>query len=288
MGLDLHVHTTASDGSETPAEVVRKAKHLGLSAIALTDHDSVGGLEEGLQAGKELGLEVVPGIELTSDTDESEVHLLGYYIDHRHPRLRERLREVQAARVERAKKMVDRLREHGIDLQWEEVWKLVGPGHFIGRTHLFKALENAGLVAGQSKGEAFRSLLGREGLAYVPHYYLSTREAVRLIREAGGVPVLAHPGRLRVDALIKELMAEGLRGVEVYYPAHTPAMVQHYLKLATELGLIVTGGTDYHGRHSQYRVRLGEYSAPPEALEQLRAAAEEVRRGGAPAFPNGK
>lgn len=287
MGLDLHVHTTASDGSDTPTEVVQKAKQIGLSAIALTDHDSIEGLEEGVRAGEELGLEVIPGIELTSDTEESEVHLLGYYIDYRHPRLRRRLQEVQAARVERAKKMVDRLREHGIALRWEEVWKLVSPGHFIGRTHLFKAMENAGLVVGQDKREVFRRFFGKEGLANVPHYYLSIHEAVCLIQEAGGVPVMAHPGRLRVDALIKALMGEGLRGVEVYYPAHTPEMVRHYLELAAELGLIITGGTDYHGRHSQYQVRLGEYSAPPEALDQLRAAAEDVRRG-LINFPNRK
>ncbi len=267
---DLHVHTTASDGELTPAQVVEAAARAGLAAVGICDHDTVDGLEEGLAAGRRLGIEVVPGVELNCNADSAtEVHVLGYYVDRRRPEFTRLLADLKAARSGRGEEMVRRLRAVGLPVTWERVREIAGAGS-VGRPHVAQALLERGLV--HSLQQAFDEYLevGRPG--YVPRFKLSPAETVRLVRRSGGAAVLAHPGLIGRDALIHELLPAGLQGLEVFHPDHDEAVQRRYLALCRELGLIVTGGSDYHGPRFGHpapgvkRVALG-------AVEQLRRAA---------------
>ncbi|HHW15211.1 MAG TPA: PHP domain-containing protein [Firmicutes bacterium] len=288
MRIDLHTHTTASDGSDTPAGLVRKAARLGLVALAVTDHDSVDGLAEALAAGEELAcggrpVTVIPGIELTTDTDECEVHVLGLHIDRAHPALVARLEAIREERIARAQAMVAKLQSLGVPLEWEAVWRLAGGRRFIGRSQIFRAMKEQRLIPPEHARGAFAYYFSKGGAAYVPHSYLTPVEAIEAIRQAGGVPVLAHPGRLMAgappsDALIAQLTRKGLLGLEAYYPLHDAGETAHFLRLADRLGLIPTGGTDYHGRYGAAGVALGSCSPPASTLIRLRQAADDVRR----------
>ncbi len=254
-GYDLHVHSIFSDGSYRPAELVAKAIVKGLAGIGLTDHDTIAGIPEGLAEAGKRGLQFIPGVELTTDWGDNEVHILGYRFDLHHPRLVKKLEAVVASRNERARQIVKKLNQHRIQLSWEKV-KAQTTSEFVGRTHIFKALEAAGQIEPEHRQNAFEYYLGRDGMAFVPHEELGTLEAVELLRESGGLPVLAHPGRMGNDDLIKQLVDRGLRGIEVYYPSHTPEMVAYYLSLTQRYHLMVTGGSDFHGVFS--RAQLGE------------------------------
>lgn len=283
MRIDLHTHTTASDGSDTPAGLVRKAERLGLAALAVTDHDTVDGLTEALAVATTEGLEVIPGIELTTDTATCEVHVLGLYLQHPHHPLQARLENVRAERIARAQAMVKKLQRLGVPLAWETVWETASGNGFVGRGQIFRAMKAQGLLPPEHAREGFNYYFSKTGAAYVPHSYLNPEEAVGLIREAGGVPVLAHPGRLMGgtppdDGLIAHLTEVGLLGLEAYYPTHGAGETAHFLRLADRLGLIPTGGTDYHGRFGLAGMALGSYSPPEPTLARLREAAEGVRR----------
>lgn len=247
--IDLHVHTTASDGSLTPTQVVQKARELGLAAIAITDHDSVEGLEEAIAEGKKVGLEVVPGVELSVDCSRGTCHLLGYFIDHREGRLRAKLNFVQRARDERNQRMIQRLKELGIDLELEEV-KAFAVNGLICRPHFALAMVKKGYV--RSVDEAFELYLKKGGPAYVEKFRLTPKEALEVIKTAKGIPVLAHPFTLDLDEkeleeFVRHLKVMGLEGIEVFYPDHNEEQVHLYLRLAHQNNLVVTGGTDFHG-----------------------------------------
>lgn len=297
MRIDLHVHSTASDGTLSPSEVVREAHARGLCAIALTDHDTMDGVAEALQAGMRLGVEVIPGVELNTESPAGEVHVLGYFpppegwspeadpaghgagvvgavIDREFYDL---LASRRDSRAERARKMVQRLRELGMPLSYEHVLRQAGDAP-VGRPHIARALLEAGYV--ESVKEAFDRWLHRGGPAYVPREKLSPAEAVQAIIDAGGVPVLAHPGRIDGQWVIQELIDAGLEGLECHYPEHTPEQTERYLGLAREHGLVVTGGTDYHGPRSPHDADLGSLPVPPEAVEQLKERVRAVRRRG--------
>ncbi|MDI6871261.1 MAG: PHP domain-containing protein [Bacillota bacterium] len=293
MRIDLHTHTTASDGSDTPAGLVRKAERLGLLAVAITDHDTVDGLEEALAAGEAASaaqagqaavpVAVIPGIELTTDTATCEVHVLGLYLRHPHPPLLARLDAIREERIARARAMVQKLQQLGVPLEWETVWETASTRGFIGRSQIFRAMKEQRLIPPGRGREAFDYYFSKGGAAYVPHSYLDPEEAIELILGAGGVPVLAHPGRLVAgtasgDDLVKELTEKGLMGLEVYYPTHSAGETAHFLQLAERLGLIPTGGTDYHGRFGAAGVALGSYSPPASTLPRLREAAASLRR----------
>lgn len=288
MRIDLHTHTTASDGSDTPAGLVRKAARLGLGALAVTDHDSVDGLAEAVAAGEALVREggrpvtVIPGIELTTDAEECEVHVLGFHLDRTHPALVARLAAIREERIARARKMVAKLRRLGVPLEWESVWRLAGERGFIGRSQIFRAMQEQRLIPPEHARGAFAHYFSKGGAAYVPHAYLGPEEAIEVIRQAGGVPVLAHPGRLMAgappgDALIARLAGNGLLGLEAYYPLHDAGETLHFLRLADRFGLIPTGGTDYHGRFGAAGVALGSCSPPAATLSRLRQAADSMR-----------
>ncbi|MGQ9780142.1 MAG: PHP domain-containing protein [Bacillota bacterium] len=246
LRFDLHTHTRASDGLLSPGELVALARRHELAGIAVTDHDTVDGLEEALAAGEEEDYPVVPGVELTTDYGRFEVHILAYFIDHRHPELRARLAEVAAGRLARAEEMVAKLNALGYPLSWEAV-KARANGPYIGRPHLVRALVETGIIPPEKADDFFRAYLVPGAPAYVPHKELATEEAVRLALAAGGVPVLAHPGRMGNPAVLPELVALGLVGLETDYPLHSPQEAAFYRRLALAYGLVPTGGSDFHG-----------------------------------------
>ena len=263
--FDLHTHSRASDGLLSPSALVKRADGR-LAGLALTDHDSLDGLEEALATGRELALPIIPGIELTTDYGRYEVHVLAYFIDSRHAGLRSRLDEVVRGRVGRAREMVARLATLGFPLPWEAVLAKA-PGMFIGRPHIVRALVAAGLVQPDGIDRFFQDYLVIGAPAYVPHQELTAAEAIRLALAAGGVPALAHPGRMGTEAVLRELVPLGLAGIEVYYPRHGAAEVARYLYLAEEYGLIPTGGSDFHGE--QGGTMLGQAAAPFATVEAL-------------------
>ncbi len=255
MGYDLHTHSTYSDGSLKPQELIQKAVRSGLDGIALTDHDTVSGIDEAVVEAKKHHFVFIPGIELTTDFGDSEVHILGYNLNYNNPKLLQKLEAILGSRAERARLIIKKLNKARIPLSWEKV-KAETTSRFIGRAHIYRALQASGLISISNGREAFGYYLGKSGIAYVPHQEVGTFEAIGLINETGGIPVLAHPGRMADDQLIAKLAQNGLQGIEAYYPAHTPELTERYLKLAAKYKLTVTGGSDYHGAFSQ--TRLGD------------------------------
>jgi predicted metal-dependent phosphoesterase TrpH len=270
--VDLHIHSTASDGLFTPSEVVRLALERGLAVIALTDHDTLGGVAEAQRAAVGTGLEVIAGVEVNSEGEWGDLHFLGYCVDPENGPLQERLRAMQDARLERALRMLERLREMGMVLEWEEVRVLAG-GDAVGRPHVARALLNRGYV--KTLQEAFDRFLGNDGPAYVPRPRLAPPEVIQAIHEAGGVPVIAHPAHSGPAAVgrIPEFVGYGLRGVEVYYPDHSPEEVEMLLGLCQKYGLLATGGSDFHGPDIQEGSSLGSVYVPLECVERLRESA---------------
>jgi len=266
--IDLHLHSTASDGQYTPAELVRMALERGLVVISITDHESTEGLEPALKTAKGTSLEIIPGVEISTDLPKREAHLLGYYIDYHHPHLQQELRLLRRSRRERAKGMIAKLAGLGMPLEWEEIIRLAGNGS-IGRPHIAQAMVKRGYVA--STDEAFVNYIGRNGPAYVERYRLTPEEATHLIKEAGGLPVLAHPAN--VLDLLPRLVKEGLVGLECYYTGYSAEQMQDLAALAQKYGLIPTGGSDFHGQSVFPAAELGGVWVPLESVERLRELA---------------
>ncbi len=267
MRADLHIHTTASDGSFTPKAVVEKAKEAGITAIAITDHDTVEGVQEAVAAGTNAGIEVLPGIELGADYQGIEVHILGYGIDVENDELLEKLFWLRKARMERIKRMVEKVKEMGISVEMEEVLAIAGIGS-VGRPHLAKAMVDAGAV--KSTVEAFEKFIGAGKPAYVPRQKLSPAEAIELVRSAGGLAVLAHPGLGGAGKLFYMLVGAGLGGVEVYHPSHSSEESLYYRILAAGWDLVATGGSDYHGPGHKSGWKIGLKSVSYEAVNEIK------------------
>jgi predicted metal-dependent phosphoesterase TrpH len=284
--VDLHLHTTASDGVMSPSEIVRYAKAKGLQAIAITDHDTIEGLEEGLSEAERIDFEVIPGIEISAEHSPGSMHLLGFLLDIHYPLLNERLGYLQKARAERNPKIVERLNRLGIELTYEEVLKASGGGQ-VGRPHFAQVLLEKNYV--RSYQEAFERFLRKGAPAYVDKFRFTAKEAIHFIKEAKGVAVLAHPNTLNVNGyselenLILRLIKEGLKGIEVYYPEHSTLEVAQYKTLAARHGLLMTGGTDYHGIEKNgldIGVGRGEMKLPYSMVERLKAARNQSLSAG--------
>lgn len=277
--VDLHLHSTASDGSLTPTEVVRLAKERGLAAVALTDHDTVDGLAEAVAAGEAFGVEVIPGVEISAQHGLGSMHVLGYFVNYTSPRLAERLAVLKKARAERNPRILAKLNALGIPLTLEEVKQVSGGGQ-VGRPHIARALYEHGYV--RTLQEAFDLYLGNQGRAYVSKFRYPPEEAIAMIREAGGLAVLAHPFTLGLNTcdtlkpFLKDLMSMGLTGLECYYPEHSPEQEALYLKLARDLGLLVTGGSDFHGDNKP-EVDLGRCHCQARLTYDLVMALKEER-----------
>ncbi len=273
--VDLHVHTTCSDGTLTPRQVVEAAARLGLHAVAITDHDSVDGNPEALAAGRELGMPVVPGVEISVRWEGVTFHLLGYGVDRITPGVAQAFQRLIQSRNARNPRMVEKLRALGIEITLEEV-EAAARGEVVGRPHFARVLVNKGVVA--SVQEAFDRLIGRGRPAYVDKERLCPADACRLIREAGGLPVLAHPGLLEekhpafLPRLVHHLLDLGLAGIEAYYSRHTPDQVARYRALARAHRLLVTGGSDFHhpdGEGPQLGTGFGSLRVPDACYEAL-------------------
>ncbi|MDR7545623.1 MAG: PHP domain-containing protein [Armatimonadota bacterium] len=270
MRVDLHTHTTASDGVLSPEALVAEARALGVGLLAVADHDTTAGLDAAMAAGRSAGVEVWPAVELSCDVEAGEVHLLGYFIDYRLGWFQDLLTRLRAGRQQRAARMVARLVALGAPITLERV-QVLADGGAIGRPHVARALVEAGHV--RTVAEAFERFIGRGGPAYVERLKVTPVQAVQIVRAAGGLAVLAHPGWGQHDALIPDLLAAGLDGIEVYYPDHTPDQVERYRDLARRYGLLMTGGTDFHGGGLATRVAVGSQYVPEEIVPPLREAA---------------
>jgi predicted metal-dependent phosphoesterase TrpH len=281
--LDLHTHSTASDGLYAPAELVKLAHQAGLTTIALTDHDTTNGLAEAQAAGATLGVTVIPGIEINTYLPQGrgEAHVLGYYLDTANPDLQAFLRFLRDARVQRGERMVALLREQGFDITWERVRELARGT--VGRPHVALALMEKGYA--ESISDAFNRYISPGRPAYVPRFKMAPEDAVRMLRSVRGVPVLAHPMRLYglEDDLLPRLMEAGLLGLECYYGDYDEPTVEHLLALAEQYGLVATGGTDYHGP-GVHPTPLGGRYVPPEAAIQIQALADRLESEPAPPF----
>jgi len=273
IDADLHVHTTASDGTWSPEEAVRSAKESGLRALAIADHDTVDGIQPGQEAGNREGIEVLAAVEINTDFRGSQFHILGYLFDGAADKMAAELQRIREARVDRASQMVDKLRDLGIDITLDEVRDEASDGS-LGRPHVARVLYKKGVV--KEIQEAFDQFILPGRPAFVERYKLTPTDAVRMIRESGGVPVMAHPGLTGQDEHIRELIPAGLIGIEVYHSHHNPAVSRHYEKLALKLGLLITGGSDSHGPDSGKPIRLGRTGVPYERVAQLKEAGEKL------------
>ncbi len=272
-GYDLHSHSNRSDGTLPPAEEMRLAAERGLTGVALTDHDTFEGLEEAAAAADELGLDFVPGIEFSAEFDAASLHILGYWVDPEDPAIDVELLRLTATRFRRGEMIVEKLHELGLDISLERVLELAG-GEAIARPHVAEAMVEAGIVADEK--EAFDRYISDDGLAYVPKHALHPMDALRLIRESGGVCVLAHPGMRRgndtvPDALIEQMAANGMVGLEVRHPDHDEQMRAKYAAIADRLQLVPTASSDCHGE--RYGFRMGQERTDAETFAELRRRA---------------
>ncbi len=272
MSCDLHIHSTCSDGSQTPEEIVAEAIDKKLTAIALADHDTVQGVMPAIKAARGSELRVIPAVEISTEYEGTEVHILGYWIEMDNEELHGKFRYVREARRLRAEEIVGKLRALGVEIAMEDVLAQ-SDGASLGRPHVAQALLAKGYVRGLQ--EAFDLYLKRDRPAFVPRYKLSPYEAVEAILKARGCPVLAHPGLGVSDHVIYRLIEGGIEGLEAYHSHHTPSNTRRAIRIAEEHGLLVTGGTDSHGPEGSYPIEVGELEVPDECAEALVAWARE-------------
>lgn len=267
--IDLHSHSTASDGEYAAAEVAERAAHAGVAVWALTDHDSLAGLDAGAAAAARWGVRFVPGIELSVQLDRREIHVLGHFVDPASDTLRRFEDLLAEKRRLRMGEIIQKLAALGVALSPEEIEKFSG-GKTLGRPHVARAILEKGIVG--SVKEAFDRFLGEGRPAYVGRYRLSAEEAIALVRGAGGVATVAHPGVSRMERVdLERLSAAGLAGVETFHPDHNPSVRDKYLRIARELELVPTSGSDFHGEAVAPDRRLGQVTMPEEEFARLEA-----------------
>lgn len=275
--VDLHVHSVYSDGTNTPAELIELAEGRGLKALAITDHDTVGGVDPFLKAAGQSTVEPVPGIELSAECQRGTMHILGYFMDHTNDVLLEKINTVREGREERNHEILKKLNKLGYVIMWSDVENEAG-ADVVGRPHFAEALVKRGHV--KSRKAAFDLLLAKGRPAYVERYRYTAKECIDLIHQAGGVSVLAHPATIympedQLKGLVRGLAEFGLGGIEAYYAEHHPENIERFKGWAQEFGLICTGGTDYHGGNTpdlRLGCGFGQLCVPDEALDHLKAA----------------
>jgi predicted metal-dependent phosphoesterase TrpH len=275
MFADLHLHTRFSDGTYTPEELVGHAREHGLAAIALTDHDTVEGCGPAAAACAAAGIEFLTGTELTAEQNGEEIHILGYLFEPQHPRMTAELGKFQLVRQQRVREMVGRLNQMGVPLEAGAVFALADC-RAPGRPHVARAMVKAGLCG--SLDEAFERFLKKNRPAWVPKFKMSAPEAIALIHEAGGVAVLAHPGLNRTDEVIPGMVEAGLDGIECFHTKHSTVTAEHYLELADQYRLLVTGGSDCHGMNKG-KPLIGTVKVPYQHVEMLKERAAARRAG---------
>ncbi len=269
MPSDLHMHTTFSDGKLLPEELVAAAKAAGLKYIAITDHDTVEGIghlyENGFYPSR--GIHIIPGIEFSAHHPIREIHILGYNIDIYHRTLADKLNEVTEARWTRFSEMVEKLRNHGYDINETDVLKVAGSSRAISRSHIARVLVKKGCFP--SVRDVFSAVLEKGKSCYVPHYRLDVEEIIAIIKQAGGIPVLAHPKLIHDDEIVENLCRQGIEGIEVFYPKHDEADEKRYMAMAEKYGLLVAGGSDFHGFPTRYPTELGVFTIEDRWAERI-------------------
>ncbi|OEG70737.1 hypothetical protein ATZ36_17345 [Candidatus Endomicrobiellum trichonymphae] len=277
--VDMHIHTNYSDGTFTPQEAAKYASKVKLAAISITDHDCVDGIDEALDIASKIGLEVVPGIELSSevilDSQKSEMHILGYYIDYKSQKLKKILAILKKARYERAVEMLEKLKKIGAELKDDSFFKKI-EDKVIGRLHFARALVEEKLVG--SVNEAFQRYLSKDKPAYVPKYHISVRDAIELILNAGGIPVMAHPYYIHYndENMFRSFIKDGLMGIEAWHIKHSEKTVKKFLNLAEKFNLIATGGSDCHGSYKKKLPVMGRMRVPYSVMESLKRTKENM------------
>jgi predicted metal-dependent phosphoesterase TrpH len=264
---DLHTHTTHSDGALTPAELIGRAASAGISTISIADHDSVSAIDEATAEGSRAGVEVIPGMELSAVSEEGEVHILGYFVDHRDEALLAELESFRLRRLERIERIVGKLNSMKIPLTVESVLAEAS-GDSIGRPHVASALVAGGHT--ETYQQAFNKYLANGRPAYERKDDYAPEEAIRLIADAGGLSFLAHPSRSVDDAYLRRLIGMGLDGIEVYHPSHPPDLVRHYKGIVNEYFLLESGGSDFHGGRRGDDDNLGMFGIPAQGVEMMR------------------
>jgi 3',5'-nucleoside bisphosphate phosphatase len=276
---DLHAHSNCSDGLLSPTALVELAVSCGVQIMALTDHDSTEGLAEAIQAASHYpDFTLIPGVELSTDVPGSEVHVLGYFLDPKDGRLQEELARLRSLRRDRGRRMVEKLRDLGLDISWERV-QAIANGGAVGRPHVAQALLEKGYIG--STQEAFERYIGRNGPAYVERAKMTPAEAVAFLHHRRALPVLAHPREMEdLEDLLPTLQEAGLAGMEVYYQDYDEATIERLLTIARGHSLLPTGGSDYHGLGGEHERLPGDIPLPDEAIDAFMALAERyaVRR----------
>ena len=273
--IDLHAHTSASDGTYSPNELVTLAKSEGIEAIAITDHDTIEGVPEALEAGEKIGLEVIPGVEISIDHQPGSMHVLGLFLDINNKKLIEYLTGLQASRSSRNPKIIEKLNELGLAISMEDVQKISGGGQ-VGRPHIAAALLKHGYVS--SNQQAFDKYLKKGAIAYFERSRLTREETVDMIHGAGGLVILAHPNTLGVNgssfsSLMSELKEVGFDGLEVFYNSHSQTDEDRLMKIVDKNGFIISGGTDFHGQNKpsiKLGVGYGNMAIPYEVLQEMK------------------
>jgi len=264
---DLHTHTTHSDGHLSPLELVQKAKDLGISVLGITDHDTVGALDEAIEAGKTIGVEVIPGMELSASSPEGEIHVLGYFMDYHSPALTDALTIFRQKRLERIERIVGKLNRMKIPLTVESVLA-EATGDSVGRPHIANALVNNGHAVNYH--QAFNKYIGEGRPAFEKKAEFSPEDTIRLIAAAGGLSFLAHPGRSVDENLLHHLIKSGLDGIEVYHPSHSEERIEFYRGIVGEYFLLESGGSDFHGGMKRDEHVLGKIGIPPASVDIMR------------------
>lgn len=264
--VDLHIHTNHSDGFYSPIELIQKVKEAGLDIISITDHDNLSAIYEASSFGKELGIEVIPGLELSSDIGDREVHILGYFIDPDNRELERYLKFFREERLKRAIRIVNKLKGFGLSISIEDVLEQA-KNSAIGRPHIAQAMLEKGLITNYY--EAFIKYIGNNGPAFEKKVHISPQSVVKIISDAGGLSFIAHPGNMP-ESLLKELIEEGIDGIEVIHPSHDSFLAKFYKGIVNEYFLLESGGSDFHGGKRGDEENLGNYYMSISVLEAMR------------------
>jgi len=264
--VDLHSHTSYSDGHYTPEELIIKAKSNGIDVLSITDHDTVDGIAEAIEVGKKNGIEVIPGLEISSDIRDREVHLLAYFFDPLNKELEEYLKFFRAERIKRAIRIIEKLNALGLTITIDDVME-IAKNSAVGRPHIAKAMVKNSLVSNYF--EAFSKYIGNNCPAYERKVHVSPRSAFKIISDAGGLSFIAHPGNLP-DVIMVELIEAGLDGIEVIHPSHLPHQVKHYRGIVNEYFLLESGGSDFHGGERNDYANLGKYTVGYSKIDAMR------------------
>lgn len=262
---DLHIHSTFSDGTYSPAQIIDIAKKQGLCAISITDHDTIKAVAVAKAIGKEKGIVVLSGVELSSIFGDTEIHILGYLFDEERVHLKTKLGEMREYRKTRAQRMIEKLEDHGCTISFEDVKKVAGKGA-IGRPHIARAMLERKCILEYK--EAFTRYIGNGKPCNVPKFRLDPAEAIDLVEDAGGIPVLAHPGNVGDEAIIRGVLTLPFKGIEVWHPDHSSSQMKLYMELARERGLLMTGGSDSHGEKLT-KAAIGEVKVDAAVVEAL-------------------